>query len=669
MGLSRLHIEGTRFVDAHGRSVILRGVNLGGDCKIPYPDGGTHLPTDFADHRQVSFVGRPFPLDQADAHLGRLRHWGFNCVRLLTTWEAIEHAGPGQLDEVYLDYLAEVCRRAGEHGLYVFVDMHQDVFSRMTGGDGAPGWVLETCGLDIPAIGPADAAIVMQHRYDPDDPRPRQPERYPLMCWSQNYLAPANGVLWTLFFAGRDFAPSFVVDGQNIQDYLQGHYLASQRAVAERLREQPHVIGFDSLNEPGMGFIGLGMTGRRGVDRPGELTLPGLAWSPLDALFAMDGHPVELPFYELKVLRGGCVETMRRTGNPTSRRVWRDGARDPFAAAGAWCLDHQGQPVALIPDYFSTVRGRQVHFERDYLLPFVHRVADSVRGVRADWLIFFEKDGNSTFADPSFPDGVPADAVYAPHWYDLVTLMLKRFVGLGSYDAVRGRPVLGSRGILDMYVHQLGLLQRTASWMKRSVPTLIGEFGIPFDLDEGAAYAAWASGDRSDRPWRPHVQALDLMYDAMDALLLSSTQWNYTASNRNDARIGDGWNQEDLSLFSVDQQADPADPDSGGRGLDGVVRPYARRVQGAPLSMRFDRERGEFSVELQADPAIAEPTEIFVPRRQYPQGFSVEVQDADVEAHPAEQRVLVRARKAGPLRVEIRRRDGKVRAGSRARPS
>ena len=34
--------------------------------------------------------------------------------------------------------LAEVCRRAGEHGLYVFVDFHQDVWSRMTGGDG-PG--------------------------------------------------------------------------------------------------------------------------------------------------------------------------------------------------------------------------------------------------------------------------------------------------------------------------------------------------------------------------------------------------------------------------------------------------------------------------------------------------------------------------------------------------
>ena len=50
------------------------------------------------------------------------------------------------------------------------------------------------------------------------------------------------------------------------------------------------------------------------------------------------------------------------------------------------------------------------------------------------------------------------------------------------------------------------------------------------------------------------------MYDALDELLLHSTQWNYTASNRNDLRIGDGWNQEDLSIFTRDQQDDPATP-------------------------------------------------------------------------------------------------------------
>lgn len=55
-------------------------------------------------------------------------------MRLLTTWEAVEHAGPGEYDQEYLDYFTELCRLAGEFGLYVYVDFHQDAWSRMSGG-------------------------------------------------------------------------------------------------------------------------------------------------------------------------------------------------------------------------------------------------------------------------------------------------------------------------------------------------------------------------------------------------------------------------------------------------------------------------------------------------------------------------------------------------------
>ncbi|MEL7644162.1 MAG: hypothetical protein AAGU25_08640, partial [bacterium] len=79
-----MHIQGDTFIDEHGRQLLLRGVNLGGSSKVPYrPDGSTYRREGFFDHRNVSFVGRPFPLEEADEHFSRLRRWGFTLLRFL----------------------------------------------------------------------------------------------------------------------------------------------------------------------------------------------------------------------------------------------------------------------------------------------------------------------------------------------------------------------------------------------------------------------------------------------------------------------------------------------------------------------------------------------------------------------------------------------------------
>jgi hypothetical protein len=154
--------------DDHGRRLILRGVNLGGSSKVPLaPDGATYRRESLLRHRDASFVGRPFPLAEADEHFRRLKHWGLTFLRLLTTWEAIEHAGPGQYDRDYLDYLVAIVRKAGEHGLSLFVDPHQDVWSRFTGGDGAPGWTLEAVGFDLSNLHATGAAFLHQEHGDP----------------------------------------------------------------------------------------------------------------------------------------------------------------------------------------------------------------------------------------------------------------------------------------------------------------------------------------------------------------------------------------------------------------------------------------------------------------------------------------------------------------------
>jgi Glycoside hydrolase family 5 C-terminal domain/Cellulase (glycosyl hydrolase family 5) len=644
--LPRLRIAGEWLVDDQGGRHILRGVNLGGDCKVPYPDGGTHLPSDFADHCAVSFIGRPFPLDEAEEHFERLRGWGFNALRLLTTWEAVEHAGPGRYDEAYLDYFAELCRRAGAHGFQLFVDFHQDVWSRMTGGDGAPGWVLEAVGLDHTKFHAAGAALVMQHAYDFAQGG-RQEQNYPTMSWSQNYRAPANGMLWTLFFAGAAFCPEFRIDGRNVQDFLQDHYLGAMAAIGRRIADLPHVMGFDSLNEPGSGYVG-----RRLSQQPVESGRPGLAWSPLDGLAVSRGIPRDIPYLAIDFIQRKVVPIRTERLNEGGVSIWCSGRTCPFEAAGAYRLS-DGGVVAGDEAFFTHRDGRALDMARDFMAPFFARVAAKIRTINDAWLLFAELDPAG--GPQGFPPGMPGGTVNAGHWYDVTTLVTKQFLYPTWYNSTTGKMLDGPQAIEDAYTRALGRIKGNAAPLEggAGAPTLIGEFGIPFDLAEAAAYRAWGLGDRSEAPWERHIIALDLMYNALDRLLLSSTQWNYTASNRNDLAIGDGWNQEDLSIFSRDQLMPGDRHHDGGRAKPGFVRPYARRIGGVPTLMRFERGSGEFHFRYDADAGGG--TEIFVPNLVYPDGYTLALTGAQAIADPAAQTLRLEAAAAGPVELILRR--------------
>ena len=631
-GVGKLGFVGTRFRDDQGRHVILRGVNFGGDSKLPTsPDGHTYRATDFADHRTVSFVGRPAPLDQLDAHLARLRFWGFNCLRLLVTWEAVEHAGPGQYDEVYLDYIAEVCRRAGLFGLRIFIDFHQDVWSRMSGGDGAPGWTWEAAGLDFTRFDQADAAIVMQHRYDAA--RGGEQERYPRMIWGSNYRMPANAIIWALFWAGETFAPGHMIEGINVGRYIQDHYLGSMRAVAKRVAHLDHVIGFDTLNEPGSGWIGQRLDERRGV-------LRGLAWCPLDALAVASGHSRVLP-----LLEGGETRV-----NADGVSIWLPGCDDPFRAAGAWDVDEEGAPFARDPAFFVRQGDDEVDLEADYRLPFYHRVADTVRDVREDWLLFAESDPFAS-GEQGFPDAMPERSVNGSHWYDLGALVTKRFDPEQHVEIRSKRALAGVQAIEQSYVAGLAKLAAKGDELPGGAPSIVGECGIPYDMNGAESYRRWAAGERGPDVWRAQTVALELMYNALDRLLLSSTQWNYTVSNRNDPMVGDGWNQEDLSIWSQDQVVEGAGIGSGGRAVAGFCRPYVRAAQGNLISQRFDREGGSFEAVVELDPSVTAPTEVFVPEGQFPTGFTCDAGDAEIETRGRV--VEVTARRAGTLTVRV----------------
>ncbi len=171
--------------DAEDQVLFLRGINVREDAK--------YIP----EHIK--------PLTFVDVDL--IRSKGFDSVRLLTHWEALSPA-QGQVDQDYLDaYVAEVDKLAAE-GLWVIVDMHQDLWGAPFGNGGAE-W---TCPEEIRA------------GYEAQSP------------WWLNYNSEQVRGCFDRFWA----------DG----DGIQAAWLEAWTTVARAVCHQEKVIGFDLLNEP-----------------------------------------------------------------------------------------------------------------------------------------------------------------------------------------------------------------------------------------------------------------------------------------------------------------------------------------------------------------------------------------------------------------------------------
>jgi hypothetical protein len=620
-----MKITGNRLIDEEGRTLILRGVNLGGGSKTPFgPPGWGLSPESLKNPENASFVGRPFPLEEAESHFERLSRAGLNFLRLVITWEALEHSGPGLYDEEFLAYLRKILLSAEKWRVSVFLDPHQDVWSRWTGGDGAPAWTLEKLGIDLDKLDKTGAAITRQ-RYGEF----HKGRHFPRMIWPSNYNRYASATMFSLFWGGRVYAPDLAIDGKNIQDWLQEHYIAAFRHCYRRLKNCSAIAGWGILNEPHNGFIGC-----NDLEKNDNTMVPvGSRPSPWDAIRAASGYPVRVPVYSTATF--GLYSVKREIFNPGAVSLFREGFLCPWKQAGVWA-EEGGEPRLLRKDYFSMFEKRPVNFMKDFHKPFILDFIKSMKEADEKTIFFLEgmPSGTSPASHPGWGKDDPPNVINAFHWYDGFALFTKHFSRWFTVNPVKAAFIFGGKKMLAYYSECLAKGVRWSAEHMCGIPTLLGEFGLAFDINKRRAFK---SGDYS-----LHEEALSMYYDAVDANLLHSTIWNYTADNTN--KTGDNWNDEDLSIFSEGKE----------RATAGWKRPYPMATAGIPVLFHWDRKKGIFTYRFKADGAIAAPTVIYIPPE-----FGPNVTITTPLRHeykPEEQRLLVyNDGKEGEMLIQVKR--------------
>lgn len=193
--MKQIKVVGKRFVDEDGNQVIMNGINM--VCK---EKGKGYLEPNSEDILRI-FSRR-----------------GFNLVRLGIFWDGVEPE-PGVYDDEYLDRVARIVEEAEQCGIYILLDMHQDLFAAKY-IDGAPDWATLDEGL-----------------YHPE----KCTMWYEAYVSSQAIMRAADN-----FWANKEAA-----DGVGLLE----HYEAMWEHIADRFKKYTNVIGFEPMNEPYMGSI------------------------------------------------------------------------------------------------------------------------------------------------------------------------------------------------------------------------------------------------------------------------------------------------------------------------------------------------------------------------------------------------------------------------------
>ena len=146
-----------------------------------------------------------------DTKLDFYKEWGFNVVRLGVMWTGVEPQ-QGIYNESYISILENIIEKLSKRGIYVILDLHQDVLSsRYDTYDGIPLWLLDML------------------------PPPSKPYPYPLkekpegFYWAEGYLSAAVGEAFQHIFDNT----------AEVQDKLGGFWMK----IASVFKTHNNVLG------------------------------------------------------------------------------------------------------------------------------------------------------------------------------------------------------------------------------------------------------------------------------------------------------------------------------------------------------------------------------------------------------------------------------------------
>ena len=130
--LSKIRIKDKWYVDEDDRVILFHGINAVQKSFPWYPDNTGTVNDHCRDHCDMT----------NRTQLAYLKKWGLNVVRLGFMWPGL-YPDKGNLNESYARKMVEIVNTLEEFGIYVIIDLHQDMLSSLFESyDGAPLWIL-----------------------------------------------------------------------------------------------------------------------------------------------------------------------------------------------------------------------------------------------------------------------------------------------------------------------------------------------------------------------------------------------------------------------------------------------------------------------------------------------------------------------------------------------